>query len=546
MITEETVKPGKHPIPGEEDYEEGIKRIIEEMLLLEKPVSKDLDQIKIRVCRQLHIRKIPGNSEILSRLSGEERQKLIQVLRRKPVRTISGIAVIAAMTKPTKCPHGRCTYCPGGPEQGVPQSYTGREPAAMRGAQNDYDPYRQVRARLTQLQAIGHAVDKSEIIIMGGTFPTTPHPYQRFFIKGCLEGLIGGRTRDLTEAIRQAETSRVRNVGITVESRPDCIDEAKTDTLLTMGVTRVELGVQNVYDDIYKSVNRGHSVKDVVRATKILKDSGLKVCYHMMPGLPRSNRERDLEGFKTIFEDERFKPDMLKIYPCLVLEDTELYDWWREGRYTPYSDEEATTLIAEVKKTVPPWIRIMRIQRDIPSNLIVAGVTHSNLRQLVKHRLDEEGGRCRCIRCREIGHRDRDLELPPAPENLRLDQIKVEASSGTEIFLSYELRDLLVGFLRLRIPSKEAHRPEIGKGDASIVRELRVLGRMTPIGRRDLKQWQHRGLGSNLLSKAEEIAKEEFDRKKVVVTSAIGTRDYYRRLGYNPEGPYMSKRLQRE
>ena len=543
MITEDTAKPEKYLISTGEDYEKGIRRIIEEMLLLEKPTSKDLGQIKIQVCRHLHIRKIPGNSEILSRLSREEREKLIQVLKRKPVRTISGIAVIAAMTKPTTCPHGRCVYCPGGPEQGVPQSYTGREPAAMRGAQNDYDPYRQVRARLAQLQAIGHTVDKSEIIIMGGTFPATPLPYQRFFIKGCLEGLIGGRTRDLTEAIRQAETSRVRNVGVTVESRPDCIDKAKTDTLLTMGVTRVELGVQNVYDDIYKSVNRGHGVKDVVSATKILKDSGIKVCYHMMPGLPGSNRERDWEGFKTIFEDERFKPDMLKIYPCLVLEDTELYDWWREGRYTPYSDEEAITLIAEVKKIVPPWIRIMRIQRDIPSNLIVAGVTHSNLRQLVKHRLNEEGGECKCIRCREIGHRDRDLELPPTPENLRLEQIEEEASSGTDIFLSYELKNLLVGFLRLRIPSKEAHRPEIRKGNTSIVRELRVLGQMVPLGRRDLKQWQHRGLGSKLLSKAEEIAKEEFDRKKVIVTSAIGTRGYYRRLGYGLEGPYMSKRL---
>ncbi len=543
MTIEGTVKPRDDLVPVEEDLEAGVRKIVEEMLLLEKPSPEDLDRIKIQVCRDLQVRRIPSNSEIISRLTQEERKKLIQVLKRKPVRTISGIAVIAAMTKPSSCPHGRCAYCPGGPEQGVPQSYTGREPAAMRGEQNDYDPYRQVRARLTQLQAIGHAVDKSEIIIMGGTFPATPRSYQRSFVKGCLDGLIGRETRDLTEAIELAETSRIRNVGITVESRPDCIDKTKTDDLLSMGITRVEIGVQNVYDDIYESVNRGHKVEDVVKATKILKDSGLKVCYHMMPGLPGSNRERDLEGFKAIFEDERFKPDMLKIYPCLVLEDTELYDWWQDGGYTPYTDEEATTLIAEVKKIVPPWVRIMRVQRDIPSNLIVAGVTHSNLRQLAKNRLDEEGGECRCIRCREIGHKNRKMELPLEPGSLRLSQIREAASGGTEVFLSYELIDLLVGFIRLRIPSNDAHRPEIRRRDTSIVRELRILGQMIPLGARDPKQWQHRGLGSNLLSKAEKIAKEEFDRKKIVVTSAIGTRDYYRRLGYTPEGPYMSKRL---
>ena len=540
---EQTAQSEKRPVSNGGDLEEGARRIIEKMLLLEEPTPRDLDRIKIRISQDLQLRRILSNADIIARLTAAEREKLIPVLRRKPVRTASGIAVIAVMTKPASCPHGKCAYCPGGPEQGVPQSYTGHEPAAMRGAQNSYNAYRQVRSRLRQLQDIGHDVDKSEIIIMGGTFPATPLTYQHSFLKGCVDGLIGRRTKNMAEAIRLAENSRVRNVGMTVETRPECVDETKIDDLLSMGITRVEIGVQNVYDDIYELVHRSHRVKDVVIATKLLKDSGLKVCYHMMPGLPGSNPQRDLEGFKTIFRDERYKPDMLKIYPCLVLRDTELYDWWREGKYKPYSDDEAAELIAQVKAITPPWIRIMRVQRDIPSNLIAAGIRHSNLRELAKKRLDEDRVECRCIRCREIGHKKTFVESIPALENLRLRRIEEAASRGTEVFLSYESEDFMAGFLRLRIPSDEAHRPEIKGCSALLVRELRVLGQAVPLGRRYLKQWQHRGLGSRLLSEAEKIAEEEFDRKKVVVTSAIGTRNYYRRLGYKQEGPYVSKRL---
>jgi elongator complex protein 3 len=543
MTGEEVIQSKSRLVLQEDELGEAVRRIIEDMVILEKPTQKDLDRIRIQVCRDLHLKKIPSNSEIICRLRPKEREKLISVLRRKPVRTISGISVIAVMTKPTPCPHGRCAYCPGGPEEGVPQSYTGREPAAMRGAQNDYDPYRQVRARLSQLQAIGHDVDKSELIIMGGTFPATPCTYQHSFLKGCLEGFIGTRTKDLTEAIRLAETSRVRNVGITVETRPDRIDVLETDSLLSMGITRVELGVQNVYDDIYELVHRGHKVEDVTKATKILKDTGLKVCYHMMPGLPRSNPERDLKGFRTIFQEDEFKPDMLKIYPCLVIRGTELYDSWQKGEYTPYSNEEATALIVEVKKIVPPWIRIMRVQRDIPSNLITAGVTHSNLRQLAKKKMEEEEIDCRCIRCREIGYRKEAIEVFPRPEDLRRIQIKERASDGTEVFLASEFEDHLVGYLRLRIPSDLAHRPEIKECNTSLVRELRVLGQMTPLGEKSGKQWQHKGLGSGLLTTAERIAREDYDSKKIVVTSAIGTRRYYQRLRYEREGPYMSKRL---
>jgi elongator complex protein 3 len=305
----------------------------------------------------------------------------------------------------------------------------------------------------------------------------------------------------------------------------------------------VELGVQNVYDDIYELVERGHSVQDVVEATRILKDAGLKVAYHLMPGLPGSSFERDLEGFQRIFRDPDFKPDMIKIYPCLVLKGTKAYDWWKRGEYRPYTTEEAAQLILEVKKKVPPWIRIMRVQRDIPAYLIEAGVDRSNLRQLVLQKLKEV--RCRCIRCREVGHRWLRDKVKPDPENVEIRTIKEKASEGEEIFISAEDRvnDVLVGYLRLRIPSEKAHRPEILSETTAIIRELHVYGPLVPVGKHLAKAWQHKGYGGVLLSEAERMSLEDYDRRKVVVTSALGTKQYYRRFGYDYDGPYVSKLL---
>jgi len=330
-----------------------------------------------------------------------------------------------------------------------------------------------------------------------------------------------------------------------VETRPDWAKEKHVDRMLSMGVTRVELGVQNVYDDIYELVERGHSVQDVVEATHILKDAGLKVAYHLMPGLPGSSFERDLEGFQRIFADPDFKPDMIKIYPCLVLKGTKAYEWWRKGEYKPYSTEEAAQLILEVKKMVPPWVRIMRVQRDIPAYLIEAGVNRSNLRQLVLRRLMEEGVQCRCIRCREVGHRWLRDKVKPHLNSIEVRTIKEKASEGEDVFISAEdlVNDVLVGYLRLRIPSVKAHRPEIVSERTSIVRELHVYGPLVPVGRRLAKAWQHKGYGGILLSEAERMSLEDYDRKKVVVTSALGTRQYYKRFGYNYDGPYVSKLL---
>ncbi|MHA1860054.1 MAG: tRNA uridine(34) 5-carboxymethylaminomethyl modification radical SAM/GNAT enzyme Elp3 [Candidatus Asgardarchaeia archaeon] len=532
---------------GEGLMERIYKEIIEE--IIKSGRREEVNRIKIKVSRKYGLHRIPGNSEVLNFAKGELREKLRPILMRKPVRYVSGVTVISVMTKPLPCPHGRCLYCPGGPGSvlgDVPQSYTGYEPTTMRGIQNDYDPYRQVRNRLEQLFTIGHIPQKVELIVMGGTFTSVDRSYQDWFIKRCFDALNGRDSKDLEEAKRLNEKASIRNVGLTIETRPDYAKEKHADLMLYWGTTRVELGVQTVYDDVYELVKRGHKVEDVVEATRILKDSGFKINYHMMPGLPGSSFERDLEAFRTIFEDDRFKPDMLKIYPTLVIKGTVLYDWWKEGKYRPYTDEEAAELISEILHIIPRWIRIQRMQRDIPAKMIEAGPKKGNLRQIAKRLLWEKYGEfCHCIRCREVGHRWMELGILPDLDEIKLYDEKYEASEGIEHFISFEdkKRDVLIGFLRLRIPSEKAHRPEV-KG-AAIVRELHVFGPQILIGRhpKDYLSWQHRGYGRKLLEYAENLALEKYGVKKILVISGVGVREYYFRLGYRRDGPYVSKPL---
>ncbi|MGB9778540.1 MAG: tRNA uridine(34) 5-carboxymethylaminomethyl modification radical SAM/GNAT enzyme Elp3 [Candidatus Bathyarchaeales archaeon] len=526
--------------------ESALREIVEALMRVPSPSSDDVNRVKVRVAAKYRLERIPSNPEIIAVLRGEERRRLLPVLRRKATRTISGVTVVAVMTKPYPCPQSEpCAYCPGGPPFGVPQSYTGFEPAAMRGLQNEFDPFLQVKSRIGQLCVIGHSVDKVELIVMGGTFPATPVDYQTWFIRRCLDAITGKESNSLEEAKGNAEISRIRNVGVTVETRPDWAKEVHVDLMLEMGVTRVELGVQNPNDEIYRLVGRRHSVADVVEATRILKDAGLKVVYHMMPGLPGSSFEGDLEAFGEIFENPAFKPDMVKVYPCLVLKGTRAYEWFLRGDYKPYSNEEAADLIVEVKKMVPRWVRIMRVQRDIPAHLIVAGVKRSNLRQLVQQKLKERGLRCGCIRCREVGHRLLADGVKPNPENIDVFTMKYAASEGEEIFISAEDRvnDVLVGYLRLRIPSEKAHRPEIKAEPCAVVRELHVYGPLVPVGKHLAKAWQHKGYGGVLLGEAERITKEEYGLKKILVISALGTKRYYMRFGYEYDGVYMSKVL---
>jgi elongator complex protein 3 len=527
--------------------DEACREIIENLMKIPKPTEQAVTLQKIRVAGKHSLKQIPSNAQLIAFLKANEKRKLLPVLRRKATRTISGVTVIAVMTKPYSCPQpSPCAYCPGGPDFDVPQSYTGHEPAAMRGMQNQYDPYRQVQSRIRQLEAIGHTVDKAELIIMGGTFPAAQIDYQEDFVKQCLNAIIRKKAGSLEEAKKLAETSRIRNVGITVETRPDWAKREHVDQMLRMGITRVELGVQNPDNAIYSLVGRKHKVEDVVTATQTLKDAGLKIVYHMMPGLPSSDFKHDLNAFKTIFTDSRFKPDMIKIYPCLVIKGTKVYEWWKKGEYKPLTTEEAAELIVEVKKIVPQWVRIMRVQRDIPANLIEAGVNKSNLRQLVQEKLEAQGLRCRCIRCREVGHRLLKDHVEPDPSKIEILTTRQTANMGEDLFISAEdvINDVLVGYLRLRIPSETAHRPEINGEPCAIVRELHVYGSLVPVGKHLAKAWQHKGYGNILLSEAERITREEYDRQKIVVISALGTRQYYMRTGYGHDGPYMSKKLE--
>jgi len=533
-----------------ENQNEALREIIVDLLAGKAKDRKELDRLKTEICSKYSLNSMPRNADLLAAARPEERITLLNILRTKPSRTYSGIAIVAVMAKPYPCPKDfPCIYCPGGlgsPFGDTPQSYTGHEPAAMRAIQNNFDPKSQVVNRLNQLKALGHNTDKVELIVMGGTFPAMPIDYQEWFIQKCLDGITGQDTSNLEEAKRLAETSSARNTGITFETRPDLAHREQIDKMLRLGVTRVELGVQTTHEDIYKLVNRGHTLEDVVTATKLLKDSGLKVVYHMMPGLPGSSFERDIESFRTIFTDPRFRPDMLKIYPTLVVKGTKLYEMWKEGEYKPYDTDECIKLLVEVSQMIPRWIRVQRMQRDIPAKLIEAGPKRSDLHNLVQKELIKMAKRCPCIRCREVARVAETLGLEPDPMDVHIKYFLYEASEGDEHFISCEdvHQDILLGFLRLRIPSEEAHRPEIKDIPSAIIRELHVYGPAVKLGYSPREgEWQHRGVGSILVENAERIAKEQYDTKKLLVTSAIGVREYYRKLRYSKDGPYVSKNL---
>lgn len=522
-----------------------LREIIDKLLVMTCPTREDANRLKLKAAAKYHLSEIPSNADLIAALTPEETKLLLPILRRKTTRTISGVTVVAVMTEPYPCPQPEpCAYCPGGPAQGSPQSYTGHEPAAMRGSQNNFDPYLQVQSRIEQLTAIGHKVDKIELIIMGGTFPATPLDYQTRFIQRALDAITGKTSQNLEEAKANAEASKTRNVGITVETRPDWCRQPHVDAMLGMGVTRIELGVQNPSDEIYRKVGRTHTVADVSQATQIAKDAGLKIVYHMMPGMPGSSPEKDVEAFREIFNDSRFKPDMIKIYPCLAIAGTKAYQWLQEGTYKPYSTEEAASVIAEVKKFIPKWVRVMRVQRDIPARLILDGVKKSNLRQIVNEKLKAQGEKCQCIRCREVGHRLEVDHVKPDLANIQILTRSYEASGGKEYFISAEdpINNVLLGYLRLRVPSSQAHRPEIVRVPSAIVRELHVYGPLVPVGGHAEEAWQHKGYGLRLLEEAQSTAKAD-GLEKLLVISALGTKRYYMRHGFVHDGPYVSKRL---
>lgn len=573
-----------------------------ELIKIKKPNKKQLSRLKTKLCRKYKLKKIPTDIEILLNSDKDDLKKIKKYLLTKPTRTISGVAVCAIMTKPIKCPHGKCSYCPGGVNSvfgDVPQSYTGKEPATRRAIRNKFDPYLQIMNRLQQYIVSGHIADKIELIIMGGTFPSFPKKYQEYFIKYALKAMndfsflffknneldivkfkqffelpgdIENKKRQksihkkllsikkvqlkklsinriinnkktilknklkkikLEEEQLRNEKSNIKCVGLTIETRPDYGKLKQGNEMLKLGATRVELGVQTIYNQILKKIERGHTVEDSIESTRILKDLGFKINYHIMPGLPGSNFKKDLEALKEIFSNEDFRPDMLKIYPCMVLKGTKLYSLYKNKKYKPLTTQQAANLIIEFKKFIPEYCRIMRVQRDIPTFMIEAGVNKTNLRQYIKKIMKNKNIKCECIRCREIGNEE--------IKNILIKKIKYKASKGLEYFISAESEDKIVGFCRLRFPFQKL-RKEITKNSA-LIRELHIFGPAVSIGKKGFVQ--HKGIGKKLLKEAENISKKN-KKDKIIIISGIGAREYYRKLGYKKEGVYMVKYLNKK
>ncbi len=443
------------------------------------------------------------------------------------------------MTEPMNCP-GQCIYCP--TYHATPQSYTPESPAVLRARRCDYDARKQIKQRLRVLSEMGHPVDKVELIVMGGTFLACPVDYQYQFIKDCFDGLNGDESATLEEAKQLNETADHRCVGLCIETRPDWCQQKEIDRMLEFGTTRVELGVQTLDEEIYRLVGRGHKVEDVVRATKLLREHGFKVHYHWMPGLPGSTPEEDLKLSAKLFSDDSFRPDGLKLYPTMVVEGTELERWYRDNRYQPYDVDTMVNLVVEIKSIVPKYVRISRVLRDIPSKFIVAGCKDS-LRGVAKQRMKRRGIECKCIRCREYGHRASDGCEIGKPEMVRLDY---QASGGKEIFLSFEDKhETLFGLLRMRIQSEPVSKlGQESKGNAALIRELHIYGPEVPLNEQREGSAQHKGLGKALLREAERIASEEFQARQMIILSGTGAREYYRsEFGYSSRGDYMVKRL---
>jgi elongator complex protein 3 len=529
----------------------------EEFLALKKELS---GKFKLKMDTNANIRehyeKMIKSRQIKRNLKFEE------ILQSRKIRTQSGVAVVAVLTKPSDCP-GKCLYCP--TEKGMPKSYLSNEPAVMRAIDSKFDPYRQVQNRLYALEINGHKTDKIELIVMGGTFSYFPKSYQKKFITECFraaneygKGVHPVKSsakaevleKQFNRASKRNEKAKHRIIGLTLETRPDYIDEKEILNFRHLGCTRVELGVQSVFDSVLKKNNRGHDIQKTIDATHLLKDAGFKINYHIMPGLLGSSLKKDYEMFQKLFSDSNFQPDMLKIYPTVVLKNSGLYNLWKKAqprsdlrsksatgeKYIPLTDKNFQKLVVKIKnELIPPYVRISRLVRDVPATSIIAGPTISNLRQIIA-----KESRCQCIRCREA----RAGYIINEP--VILDRIDYAASNGREIFLQYVSPDKkkLFALLRLRIPENNNRDHFIpALQNAALIREVHTYGKLTAIDRKDKTSPQHIGLGKKLMLEAEKIAKKEFNLNKIVVISGIGVRGYYKKLGYRQKDSYMIKSI---
>uniref|UniRef100_T1JDN4 Elongator complex protein 3 n=1 Tax=Strigamia maritima TaxID=126957 RepID=T1JDN4_STRMM len=546
---------GKKNKLGSLSKEEAMVRVIGEIINeLVKADSEaktiNLNSMKTRIASKYGLDTSPKLVDIIAAVPSEYKKMLLPKLKAKPIRTASGIAVVAVMCKPHRCPHinmtgNICVYCPGGPDSDFEystQSYTGYEPTSMRAIRARYNPFLQTRGRVDQLRQLGHNVDKIEFIVMGGTFMALPEDYKDYFIRNLHDALSGHTSNNVAEAVKYSEKSKSKCIGITIETRPDYCQKKHLSDMLNYGCTRLEIGVQSVYEDVARDTNRGHTVKATCESFQLAKDAGFKVVTHMMPNLPNVDLERDIEQFIEFFENPAFRPDGLKLYPTLVIRGTGLYELWKTGRYKSYPPNTLIDLTARILALVPPWTRVYRVQRDIPMPLVSSGVEHGNLRELALARMKDLGTQCRDVRTREVGiqeihHRVRPYEI----ELIRRDYV---ANGGWETFLSYEdpEQDILIGLLRLRKCTDDVFMDPM-KGGVSCVRELHVYGSVVPVSTRDPTKFQHQGFGVLLMEEAERIAREEHGANKIAVISGVGTRNYYRKLGYELDGPYMSKML---
>lgn len=468
----------------------------------------------------------------------EPQPNLALILRLKKVRSLSGIVVVSVLTKPYPCP-GKCLYCPN--EKGMPKSYLAKEPAVMRAVANQFHPYKQVINRLKALEAIGHPTDKINIRVIGGTWSYYPKRYQSWFIKECFAACNNYSKRNkapkytLLKAQKDNEIAKCRVVELSIETRQDFINIKEIKRLRNLGVTKVELGVQSIYNEVLKLNQRGHNVAKTIKATRLLKEAGFKVAYQMMLNLLGSDFNKDLVMMKKLFSSPDFQPDALKIYPLALIKDTPLYRKYR-AKLKIYSKGELIDLIKAIKSKVPYYCRIERVIRDIPSGQIAeGGAKVSNLRQLIADEMTNEKKSCRCIRCREV------KDTGKKDDKLLLYKQEYQASGGREIFLSYETknRQKLYCLLRLRIPDAKKHWWSI-LNKAALIREIHTYGQQLTIGERNNEIPQHTGLGKKLIAQAEKMSREA-GMEKIAAIAGVGVRNYFQKLGYELKQTYMVK-----
>lgn len=541
----------------EEAKVRAISEIVECLVAgIKESQEVNLPLVRRDACAKYSLARAPKLVEIISAVPDDYRDILLPRLRAKPIRTASGIAVVAVMSKPHRCPHiattgDVCVYCPGGPDSDFEystQSYTGYEPTSMRAIRARYNPFVQARGRVDQLRKLGHSVDKVEFILMGGTFMSMPGDYRDYFIRNLHDALSGHSSTSVGEAVSYSEQSRTKCIGLTIETRPDYCLPPHLSQMLSYGCTRLEIGLQSTYEDVARDTNRGHTVASVGDCFRMAKNAGFKVIAHMMPDLPNVGWERDLESFREFFENPDFRSDGLKVYPTLVIRGTGLYELWKQGLYRNYPPDKLVDLVARIMALVPPWVRIYRIQRDIPMPLVTSGVEKGNLRELALARMGQLGLKCRDVRTREAGIQD--IHHQVKPQEVELVRRDYCGNGGWETFLSYEdvKQDILVGLLRLRRcfgpgSGPPSERQPALRGRSSVVRELHVYGTAVAVHARDAGKHQHQGYGTLLMEEAERISRVEHRSTKLAVISGVGTRHYYRRLGYELEGPFMVKSI---